>query len=392
MKKNYQEAGEWVIGAILQDPSENFVRVRRLLSSSDFLSPAHGKIFATTEEIYDRGDIPLDLSVIYSFLKKDDLQIARYLQDEIPTDEGIEYWARLVVEGSRKRELRELTSHEDFDLTRVEAIFEDLRSLNKGDTVLYQPINQIPPLSEEPGSRIKMGLIDLDRTVPFKLSHLLLIAAKTGLGKTSLALGMAHYISQERPVGFILLEGVAGEARLRLENSFGFVPEKNFYVSDPPTLSTLEFKQICKAMKSEQGVEVIFLDYLQLMREREDFRSRHLEISHVVRRIKEIAKELDVGMVVISQLSRGIDHRGENSLPTLSDLKESGDLEYCADEILFIHQPRKGEVDYRGDKVKLLILAKNRWGPTGKMKVFWDAERTRFGNFQEGREGDDENG
>ena len=233
MKKNYQEAAEWVIGAILQDPPENFVRVRRWLSPSDFLSPAHGKIFATMEEIHDRGDIPLDLSVIYSFLKKDDLQIARYLKDEIPTDEGIEYWARLVVEGSRKRELKELISNEDFDLTGVEAIFEDLRSLNKGETLLYRPLNQILPLSEELGSRIKMGLTDLDRTAPFKLSHLLLVAAKTGLGKTSLALGMAYHISQERPVGFISLEMVAGEIRSRLENSFGYVPEKNFYVSDP---------------------------------------------------------------------------------------------------------------------------------------------------------------
>jgi len=387
MNKNYQEAAEWVIGAILQDPAENFVRVRRWLSPSDFLSPAHGKIFATMEEIHDRGDIPLDLSVIYSFLKKDDLEIARYLKDEIPTDEGIEYWARLVAEGSRKRELKDLTNCEDFDLTRVEAVFEDLRDLSKPDTLLYRPLNQIPPLSEDMGSRIKTGFLDLDRNILFGLGHLMIISGKTSLGKTSLGSQIAYYISKEKPVGIVSLEMTGEEIRLRLENSFGVLHE-NIFISDPAALSTVEFKQICKAMRNEQGVDIILLDYLQLMREREDFRSRHLEVSHIIRKIKEVCKELHLAMIVISQLSRGIDHRGEGSLPSLSDLKESGDQEFAGDEIIFLHQPRKGDEDYRGENVKLLILAKNRWGPIGKIKVYWDGEHTRFGNFQEG--GDDD--
>jgi replicative DNA helicase len=137
-------------------------------------------------------------------------------------------------------------------------------------------------------------------------------------------------------------------------------------------------------MKNEEGVEVILVDFLQMMRETENFRSRHLEVSHVIRRIKEFAKELQIAMIVISQLSRSIDYRGEGSYPTLSDLKESGDIEFAADEILFIHQPQEKDDDYRGENVKLLIFAKNRWGQTGKIKVFWDGPKTKFGNYQDG--------
>ncbi len=181
-----------------------------------------------------------------------------------------------------------------------------------------------------------------------------------------------------------------GEVRARIKDSFDDLP-KNFFVSDPSALSTLELKQICKGMKNKEKVEVILIDYLQLMREREDFRSRHLEVSHIIRRIKEIAKELQIAMIVISQLSRSIDYRVEGSYPTLSDLKESGDIEFASDEILFIHQPQppkegKKDNDYKGENVKLLILAKNRWGQTGKVKVYWNGPKTKFGNYQEGEE------
>ena len=134
-------------------------------------------------------------------------------------------------------------------------------------------------------------------------------------------------------------------------------------------------------MKVENGVAVVLVDYLQLMREKEDFRSRHLEVSHIIRRIKEIAKELKMAMIVISQLSRDIDYRGEGSSPSLSDLKESGDIEYAADSILFIHQPRKEEKDYRGEDTKFLIIAKNRWGMTGRIQVSWQGFKTRFGSY-----------
>jgi len=380
---NHLEAERWVIGALLNNP-ENIERVRRWISLEDFIDSSHSKIFSAIEEISDRDDIPLDLSTIHSFLKKDEIKIAKFLEQDIPTDETLNYWAKMVRKQSLERKLRESVDKEDIDLGNIEAIIHDLEGLGK-DTPLYRPIEKIPLLSEQPGSLIKTGFTDLDQILKFGLSNLMVIAGKTGEGKTSLGLGTLHHVSKEKPVGVVSIEMTGKEVRARIENSFGGLP-KNFFVSEPSALSTLELKQICKLMKNEQGIEVILIDYLQLMREREDFRSRHLEVSHIIRRIKEIAKEFKVAVIVISQLSRGIDHRGEGSYPTLSDLKESGDIEFAADEILFIHQPQEKDKDYRGENVKLLILAKNRWGQTGKIKVYWNGSKTKFGNYQEGKD------
>lgn len=392
MKKDYEKAGDWVIGAILQDLSENFPKASRWLRSEDFLNPVHRQIFRGIESLHENGDdAPLDLSVLYGLLKADGLTLAKYLEQDIPTAAGLDYWCRAVLEGSRKRKLRELMVEDDFDVIMAEAIFEDLRGLNKAGKLLYRSLEHISPLSEDLRSRIKTGFLDLDRNILFGLGHLMIISGKTSLGKTSLGLQVTYHISKEKPVGIVSLEMTGEEIRSRLENSFSDLPG-NVFISDPSALSTVEFKQICKAMKAERGVELVLLDYLQLMREREDFRSRHLEVSHIIRKIKEIAKELSLAMIVISQLSRRVDSRGENSLPSLSDLKESGDLEYSADEILFLHQPMKGDEDYRGANIKLLILAKNRWGSTGKMKIFWNGPKTKFGNFMEGTEGGEGNG
>ena len=270
----------------------------------------------------------------------------------------------------------------------MEAIIHDLEGLGK-DTPLYRPLDKIPPFLEKPESLIKTGFIDLDHLLKFGLSDLMIIAGKTGEGKTSLGLGILYHISKEKPVGVVSIEMAGERVRARIENSFGDLP-KNFFVSDSSELSTLELKQICKGMKNEERVEVILIDYLQLMYEREDFRSRHLEISHIIRRIKGIAKELQIAMIVISELSRNIDYRVMGSYPTLSDLKESGDIEFASDEILFIHQPQppkegKKDDDYKGGNVKLLILAKNRWGRKGKVSVYWDDLKTKFGNYQEGK-------
>ena len=379
---NHLEAERWVIGSLLINP-DNIERVRRWLSPEDFFDFSHSKIFSTIVEINDRDDIPLDPSTIYSFLKEDEIKTAKFLKEDIPTDETLDYWAKMVKKQSLEKKLRESADKEDLDLGKIEAIIHDLGNMGK-DTPLYRPIDKIPLLSEKPGSLIRTGFPDLDHFLKFGPGNLMVIAGKTGEGKTSLGLGILHHVSKEKPVAVVSIEMAGEEVRARIENSFGDLP-KNFFVSDPSALSTMELKQICKGMKSEEGVEVILIDYLQLMREREDFRSRHLEVSHIIRRIKEIGKELEMAMIVVSQLSRSIDHRGEGSLPTLSDLKESGDVEYAADEILFIHQPQKKDEDYRGENVKLLILSKNRWGETGKVKVYWNGSKTKFGSYQEGK-------
>lgn len=363
------EAEEWVVGVILNNP-DDFEKVKLTVSSADFFHPCHKKIFQVMEDL-ERNGTPLDATTIYGLLGDKEIEVARFLKDDVPTGETLKHWIRVVKKRSLEAKVREEAAKEDIDMRKIERVAYEMNAL-QNDALLYQSIREIPSLSDDPNALIKMGLVDLDRHVKFSVGRLLTISGRTGTGKTSLGLQILYYISKTRPVGVVSLEMGKGEVRDRVFNSFGNLPE-NFFVSDPSTLSSLDLKHRCKAMKSEQGVEVVLVDYLQLMREREDFRSRHLEVSHIIRRIKEFAKELKLAFIVVSSLSRG----NEESRPTLSLLKESGDIEFASDGVLFIHPERE-------EDRKILIIAKNRWGWTGEVKVFWDGEHTRFKNFQGG--------
>lgn len=370
MKDRDTKGEEWVIGAILNDP-ENFERARATLLSSDFHSLSHRKIFSAFENL-DKQGIPLDLTTIAELLKTDDVEVARFLRDDTPTDRTVDYWIRVVKRASLERDLKIEIGKDDLDSKRVETIAYEINSL-ESPVSLYCPIGGVPRLSEDLSLSIRTGFSDLDRNLKFAKGRLLVVSGRTGEGKTSLGLQAVDHISKTRPVGVISLEMTGPEVRERLENSFGTIPDKNFFIADPPALSTLELKRILKGMRADQGVDVVLIDYLQLLREREDFRSRALEVSHIIRKAKEFAKELSLGLVVISTLNRQV---GEGERPSLGDLKESGDIEYAADAVLFIHQPH-------GERFKILILAKNRWGHTGDIKILWDGPRTRFADYRD---------
>ena len=150
-------------------------------------------------------------------------------------------------------------------------------------------------------------------------------------------------------------------------------------VEAPGAISTLKMKHILKTMK-DKGACVVMIDFLQLMKETDRFATRHLEVSHIVRCLKDFNKEFQIPMIVVSIVSRG----PEGARPTLNLLKESGDLEYAADLVVFIHEPQEGDGDYKGKNVKLFILAKNLWGPCGDIPVIWEGSKTRFSDYQEG--------
>jgi replicative DNA helicase len=373
---NKYEAEQWVIGGILNNP-ENFERAKRLLSKEDFQNPSHREIIRAMQKL-DDGGIPLDLTTLYPHLKEKDIGLARYLMDDIPTDQVFDYWTMVVKRQGLKRKLRELVTGVDIDTGKVEAIVYQLNNLNKA-TPLYRDINEIPDRTEDPQSLIETGFKDVDKNLCFRTGRLMVVSGKTGEGKTSFGLQASYYMSKTRPVGVVSLEMTAEEVKERIKKSFGVLPDlKRFFIADPSALSSLELKHICKALKSEQGVEVIFLDYLQLMQEREDFRSRHLEVSYIIRQIKEFTKELKMAFIVVSTLNRGTENRIE---PSLSDLKESGDIEYAADYVLFIHSPGKKDYETKEKIVKLFIIAKNRWGKAGDIKIFWDGAKTQFEDY-----------
>jgi replicative DNA helicase len=313
------------------------------------------------------------LTTIAGLLRPDDIDIARFLRDDTPTDRTLDHWIRVVKKSSLEGELKNEAGKDDMDSKRVEALAYEINSLAQEPVSLYQSIQSVARLSDNPSLLIRTGLLDVDRNYRLRRGGLLVIAGRTGTGKTSLGTQMIYQMSKTRPVGLVSLEMTAPEVREHIENSFGDIPDRNFFIADPSALSSIELKRILKRMKDDQGVEVILIDYLQLLREREDFRSRALEISHIIRKTKEFAKELNLALIVISTLNRSV---GEGERPSLGDLKESGDIEYAADAVLFIHEPE-------GEKFKVLILAKNRWGHIGDIKILWDGPRTRFTDYRD---------
>lgn len=386
------EAEIFVLGGLIAKP-ENFDKVRGKLAPEDFEDPLLSKAFGLIQEIDLSEGVPLDWTTIKATLKdglteNELLVFFRTIEDDIGADQSLPYWVKVVRKESLQRQIKNAVA-EEIDHSRLDSLLSGLSSLDREDTPLYRPINQIPSAIQD-GPVFKTGFVDLDRVLRFGPGHLMIIGGKTGLGKTSLGVQIAHYLSKEVPVGIISLEMRAEELRDRIQTSFGEPFPKALFIADPSSCSTTDLKGICKALKENEGAQVFIVDYLQLMREKQDYRNRHLEVSHIVRTIKEIAKEYHAGMIVISQISRGIDARGRGSLPTLSDLKESGDLEFAGDEILFVHQPEEGDAYWIGENVKLLLIAKNRFGKTGMVKVYWNGDRTRFGNFcswgDEGRE------
>lgn len=378
---NYLEAETFLIGGLVARP-ENYEKVRGL-SASDFSEPIFSKAFALIEEISSTDGIPSDYLTVRSMLKEsltgEEFEILQSaIENDIGAQSSLPYWAKCVRRGRIERQIKKAVG-DNIDAGRLDSLLGELSSIDRPET-LYRPLNQIPSARVQ-GLFFKTGFSDLDAILRFGPGHVMVIAGRTGLGKTSLGVQMIDYISVERPTGIISLEMGGEELRDRIENSFVTL-SKNLFISDPSSCSSSDFKGICKAFKEEQGVEVVLLDYLQLMRERQDYRNRHLEISHIIRRIKETAKELRLGVIVVSQISRGIDARGRGSIPSLGDLKESGDIEYASDTVLFIHQP--GETK---ETVKMLYVSKNRWGKIGKVEFYWNGEKTKFGELYAEDEG-----
>jgi len=185
-------------------------------------------------------------------------------------------------------------------------------------------------------------------------------------------------MAQSIPVGLVSFEMSEIKIVQRLSYSLSMNKlsniDKNFFILSPVAFNLAQIRKGLNTLKIKNGVKVVLVDYLQLMSETKEFRSRHLEISHIIRQLKEVAKEFQVGMIVISSLSRNIDQKGEKAQPVLGDLKESGDIEYCSDVVCFLHrEPKEMNAE--------LIVAKNRNGMLGKIKLIWLKDRICYGNW-----------
>jgi replicative DNA helicase len=434
------EAEQSILGGILIE-NEALHKVMEILNVDDFYRDAHQRIFNAIVDLSERGE-PADLITLMNELRKlnqlDSIGGASYLaslSDLVPTAANIEYYARIVKEKAVLRKLIQTAteiitqSYEDredveelldeaersiFEISekRVKPSFYPIKKIVKDSFEIFQRLYE----KKELVTGVPSGFKDLDRmTAGFQPSDLIIVAGRPSMGKTAFCLNLAQYAAIEKriPVAIFSLEMskeqlvirmFCTEARVegnRLRTGFltesdwpkltiaaGNLSEAPIYIDDTPALSVLELRAKARRLQGEHGLGMLIVDYLQLMRGRTKVESRQQEISEISRSLKALAKELNIPVIAVSQLSRRTEER-QGMRPQLSDLRESGAIEQDADVILFLYRdevynrsednPNKGKAE--------VIIGKQRNGPIGKIELaFFD----KFTTFKELYKGESE--
>jgi replicative DNA helicase len=425
------EAEQAVLGAMLTS-KEAVSKVLQWVSAEHFYKEAHSKIFATMVSLFNAGE-PIDtVSVIDRLKKNKELEAvggAYYvtgLMEAVPTVANAEGYAKIVLEKALLRQLILLAhdlSKEAYDdrqsvdeiLDAAEqAIFTITQRRLKGgfehiEPILRETFEKLDTISSKAGSVIGVpsGLTDLDdKTAGFHPGDLIIVAGRPGMGKTALALTIARNaaIDHGEPVGIFSLEMANHQLAMRmlcaeakvdshlvrtgrlpktqwknLSLRAGTLAEAPIYLDDTPAITVLELRAKARRLKAEHDVSMIMVDYLQLMQGPKGAESRQQEISIISRSLKALAKELNIPVVALSQLSRAVESRHDKR-PQLSDLRESGAIEQDADVVLFLYRPYLYTRDEEDQGKAQIIIAKQRNGPTGTVDVTFIDRFARFEN------------
>jgi len=418
-----QEAEESVLGALLLD-KDAVIAVAEFLIPDDFYDQKHKDIFSVAIELYEERT-PIDVLTVSERLKKKKLLKgiggSSYLTDlanKVPTAAHVEHYGRIVKDASTKRSLlgaatklvdlsldEGLAANELLDKAESEVFSLTQRHLSKSFTqvkdALAESFDRLDELHKQgEGLRgIPTGFKDLDDCLAgMQRSNLLILAARPGVGKTSLALNIAQNIAvkYKRPIGFFSLEMSKEELvdRLlvaqadidawklktgkldekdftKLSNAMGELAEAPLYIDDTPGLSILEMRTKARRLQVEAGIDFLVIDYLQLAHSR-NLENRVQEVSEISQGLKNLARELKIPVLALSQLSRAVETRGGKK-PQLADLRESGSIEQDADVVMFIWR----EDDEKTENV-VLDIAKHRNGPIRSINLFFKGDRIKF--------------
>jgi replicative DNA helicase len=422
------DAEEAVLGALLIDP-EGIFRVLPFLRAGDFYLQKHRWIYEAVTRIHERRD-PIDFLTLTTELEQlerlETVGGAAYISElinAVPSAISIESYGRLVEQTAVRRRLLDAAS----DIARFayneampvdEVVDHSEKALfgvsQKRSTRDLQPIQDIVPryydhienLYAHRGELmgVPSGFRDLDRLLGgFQKSDLLILAARPGVGKTSLMLTFALRAAEQHKVAALfslemsaeqlvqrLVAQVSGidAQRLRLgqlkdeewpafAEAIGHLSELPIYIDDTPSISVLQLRTKVRRLASERGLDVIFIDYLQLMNA--DIRSdnRVQEVSYISRSLKGLAREVDVPLMTLSQLSRAVEQR-QDKHPVLSDLRESGSLEQDADIVMFIYRDELYDEHTENPNIADVMIAKHRSGPTGTIQLYFNKRLTQF--------------
>lgn len=427
------EAEQSVIGSMIMD-REAIVVASELIAGEDFYNRQYGILFETMVELNDAGS-PVDLVTLQNKLKEKDvppevssLEFVRDLITAVPTSANIKYYANIVAEKATLRRLIRL--NEEIANTcyagkeSLEYILEDTEKrvfqlVQKRTTDDFVPVRQIvmnamdkiETAAKNKGSvtGIPTGFIDLDyRTAGMQPSDLILVAARPSMGKTAFELNLAQYMAFKKNLTVALfslemskeqlvnrmfsLESNVDAQKLRtgqlndeewerLIESAGTIGKSKLIIDDTPGISIAELRSKCRKYKLEHDLSIIMIDYLQLMSGSGRTESRQQEISDISRSLKALARELSVPVVALSQLSRAVEQRPDHR-PMLSDLRESGAIEQDADVVMFLYRDDYYNHDSPDKGVSEVIIAKQRNGPIGTVKLAWLPQYTKFANLE----------
>jgi replicative DNA helicase len=434
------DAEKSVLGAILIH-NEAFNHAAELIDGHDFFRDAHRRIFNSMVALSERNDA-IDFLTVKEELSRtgqlDEVGGPAYiasLADGVPRSANVEFYARIVKEKSTLRNLIHSANkiladayhaEQEPDLLldeaeraifaiaedRIRSGFVPLRDLVQSSFTTIEKLQQHKGLV----TGVPTGFVDLDEmTSGLQPSDLVLVAARPSMGKTSFVLNVALHVgtSTDMTVGIFSLEMskeqlfmrmLTSEARIdahrfrtgflsekdygRLSHALGTLAEARVFLDDTASIGVLEMRAKARRLKAEHGLHLLVIDYIQLMQGRGRFESRQAELASISRSLKGLAKELNVPIVALSQLSRAPETRSDHR-PQLSDLRESGALEQDADVVMFIYRAEQyrdedGQPNQEAEGVAEIIVGKQRNGPTGTAKLAFIKEYTRFENLAHG--------
>ncbi|MBI2191512.1 MAG: replicative DNA helicase [Planctomycetes bacterium] len=424
----YEEAAERsLLGSLLLN-AENCGVLIPMLGEQDFYLPSHRKIFRAIQQLYEESK-PIDAVLVREQLQREDgngisPDYLVTLLEAVPSSAHAEHYAQIIREKAKLREiiaactriLKECYSQAGHSEQLIDQAGQILLEISLRHTtgesvkiheVLQDLFDKIEALRRGQVSGLRTGFHQLDQmTSGLQDSDLVIIAGRPGMGKTSYALNIAANVAieQRAPVAIFSLEVsklqlglnlLCAQARVnahqvrtgqineymmgQLFHAVGRLAEAPLFIQDTPSLSVAELRAQCRQLKNRHGLKAVFIDYLQLMEgsRQLQFDGREREISYISRNLKSLARELQVPIVVLSQLNRSVENR-EGNRPRMADLRESGSLEQDADVILLLY--REGYYRQEEDRTAEVIIAKQRNGPTGTVRLIFNQEYLRFDN------------
>lgn len=427
------EAEQSVIGSMIIDKSAA-AKAMEKLKPDDFYRDGHKLIFKAISEM-SRNDMAVDLVTLLEYLKSTDLLEksggVTYISEisaSVPTTANLESYIRIVSDKSLLRKLiksatkiieesyesqdkvAEVLDHAQkkiFDLadTKGSAEYESLAA------VLERSLEDVERVCGNKGSitGVSSGIKDLDeQTSGFQKGDMVLIAARPSMGKTTFSLNIAETAALRDGKSVVIFSLEMGKEQLankllcsqasvdmlklrtgnlddddwdRIAKAAGPLSKARIYIDDTAGMSVMEMRSKCRKIKMEHGIDMILIDYLQLMSGSSGSESRQQEVSEISRSIKALAKEMECPVIALSQLSRAPEQRADHR-PMLSDLRESGSIEQDADVVMFLYRDEYYNKESEDKGIAECIIAKQRNGPVGTVKMAWIGKHSKFADLE----------